>query len=185
MMKIPKLVTYILFGLMFAIPGEILNQILARHNVAAFKATLTSYTVLLFIGYFVGKGLYRIFKNRRRTAIANYLLFGTLGLMVEWLLLGNAPVADPFQIITQPGMFTFWGTMLLGPLLMMENAEFLDLKRTFLGFFAAMSLAYLLVAIILPKDKGGIFLGFVLFAAGSTALNYFYVKYFRQLATLS
>jgi hypothetical protein len=122
-------------------------------------------------------------KNRRRAAIAQYLLFGTLGLMVEWLLLGNAPVLDPFQIITQPGMFTFWGTLLLGPLLMMETAKFRDLKGAFLRFFAIMSLAYLLVAVVLPKEKGGIFLGFVLFAAGTAALNYFYLKYFRQLKT--
>jgi hypothetical protein len=33
-----------------------------------------------------------------------------------------------------------------------------------------------------PKAKGGIFFGFVLFAIRTTALNYFYVKYFKGLA---
>jgi|SRR5579871_2830510 len=180
-----KLIPYILFGLMFAVPGEILNQIISRHNLGAFKATLISYTVLLFLGYFVGKGLQNILKNRARAAIAHYLLFGTFGLMIEWLLLGNAPVVDPFQIITQPGMFTFWGTMLLGPFLMLETSEFRELKNAFLRFFATMSLAYLLVAIVVPREKGGVFLGFVLFAGGTAALNYFYLKYFRQLAATS
>jgi hypothetical protein len=180
-----RLLTFILFGLMFAIPGEILNQILARHNIAAFRTTLISYTFLLFIGFFAWKGLHTLLKNRARAALAHYLLFGTLGLMVEWLLLGNAPVLDPFQIITQPGMFTFWGTMLLGPALMMETSEFQELKNAFFCFFVVMSLLYLLLAVVLPKEKGGIFLGFVFFAGGTTALNYFYLKYFRKLAALS
>ncbi len=35
--------------------------------------------------------------------------------MVEWFLLGNAPVLEPFQIIAQPGMFTYWGRCCWGP----------------------------------------------------------------------
>jgi hypothetical protein len=58
---------------------------------------------------------------------------------------------------------------------------FVELKRSFTRFFAWFSLLYLLVALVLPRAKGGIFLGFVFFAAGTTALNYFYVKYFTGL----
>jgi hypothetical protein len=35
---------------------------------------------------------------------------------------------------------------------------------------------------VVPKDKGGIFFAFILFAGGTTALNYFYMKYFKELA---
>jgi hypothetical protein len=49
-------------------------------------------------------------------------------------------------------------------------------------FFAAFSALYLLDALTIPRDRGGIFLGFVVFAAGTAALNYFYIKYFRALA---
>jgi len=98
-----------------------------------------------------------------------------------YILLGNAPVLEPFQIITQPGMFTFWGTMLLAPCLIMEP-DLGGLKRSFAWFFAGFSVLYLLVALLVPRAEGGIFLGFVLFAAGSTALNHFYVKYFKALA---
>ncbi len=101
--------------------------------------------------------------------------------MVEWFLLGNAPVLEPFQIVTQPGMFTYWGTMLLAPYLMMEP-DVAGLKRRFMLFFASFSLVYLLVALVVPKARGGIFFGFVLFATGTTALNYFYVRYFKRLA---
>jgi hypothetical protein len=103
--------------------------------------------------------------------------------MVEWFLLGNSPVLEPFQVITQPGMFTFWGTMLLGPCLIMESRPFTRLKRFFLVYFTSFSAAYLLVAFAIPRAKGGIFLGFVIFAAGTAALNYFYLKYFRLLRT--
>jgi len=107
-----ELLIFVLLGLLVAAPGEVLNQILARHNVQAFRSTMISYTVLLLIGYFVGEGISSVCK-KSRSRLIYYLLFGFLGLMVEWFLLGNAPVLEPFQIITQPGMFTYWGTMLL------------------------------------------------------------------------
>jgi len=134
-----------------------------------------------FVGFFVGKGLYALIRSRSRAALLNYLLFGTLGLMVEWFLLGNAPVLDVFQLVTQPGMFSFWGTMLLAPWLLMEPPSFAGLKIAFLKYFIGFSLVYLLVASFLPRAKGGIFLGFVIFAMGSVGLNYFYWKYFRLL----
>lgn len=177
-----RMATFVVLGLLFAAPGEVLNQILARHNVRAFGSTMISYTVLLVIGFFVEKGITALFRKSKSTArLIYYLLFGSLGLMVEWRLLGNAPVMDPFQIITQPGMFTYWGTMLLAPCLLMETGMG-ALKRSFATYFAAFSFLYLLVAAVVPKAKGGIFFGFVLFAAGTTGLNYFYVKYFRSVA---
>jgi hypothetical protein len=179
-----KLVLFILLGLLFAAPGEILNQVLARNDPRAFGATMISYSVLLLIGFFVSKGISAMFPNSAaKSRLVYYLLFGFLGLMVEWFLLGNTPVLDPLQVITQPGMFTFWGTMLVGPCLMLEP-DLADLKRSFAKFFTASSLLYLMVAVIVPRAKGGIFFGFILFAAGSVALNYFYIKYFRRLAGL-
>jgi hypothetical protein len=175
-----KLLIFILLGLGFAAPGEILNQILARQNFSAFGSTMISYMALLLIGFFVGKGISAAF-NKSKARLVYYLLFGSLGLMVEWFLLGNAPVLEPFQIITQPGMFTYWGTLVLAPCLITEP-DFGSLKRSFAKFFVAFSLLYLLIALVVPRSKGGIFFGFILFAAGTTALNYFYVKYFKRLA---
>ncbi len=175
-----KLLIFIVLGLGFAAPGEILNQILARQNLRAFGSTMISYTVLLLFGFFVDKGISMALR-KSRARLVYYLLFGSLGLMVEWFLLGNAPVLEPFQVITQPGMFTYWGTLLLAPRLIMEPG-FGALKWSFGRFFLAFSLLYLVVALVVPRSKGGIFLGFVLFATGTTALNYFYVKYFKGLA---
>lgn len=174
------LMIFIFLGLLFAAPGEVLNQILARQNVPAFRSTMISYAVLLAIGFFVSKRLSAIC-NKFRARLLYYLLFGFLGLMVEWFLLGNAPVLDPFQVVTQPGMFTYWGTLLLGPCLVMEP-DFPALRKSFIRFFAAFSSLYLLVALVVPRNKGGIFFGFIVFAAGTAALNYFYWKYFKGLA---
>lgn len=175
-----KLLMFVLLGLAFAAPGEVLNQILTKQNLRAFGSTMISYTVLLLVGLLVGKGISAIF-NKSKARLIYYLLFGFLRLMVEWFLLGNAPVLEPFQVITQPGMFTYWGTMLLAPWLMIEP-EFPELKRPFARFFVLFSAFYLLVALIVPREKGGIFFGFVFFASGTTLLNYYYVKYFRMLA---
>jgi hypothetical protein len=179
-----RLFLFILLGLLFSAPGEVLNQILARHDVRAFRTTLFSYSILLFLGFLAARLLDWIISRRWAAVLVHYLLFGTLGLAVEWVLLGNAPVLDPFQIVTQPGMFTYWGTMMLAPRMILEPVGTPGLRRNFVRFFAAFSAAYLLVAWLLPRDRGGIFLGFVIFAAGTAALNYFYVKYFRRLAAI-
>ncbi len=176
-----RLCIFILLGLLLAAPGEILNQILARHDVRAFRTTMFSYSILLLIGFSVGKGIALLINRRARTMVIYYLGFGSLGLAVEWLLLGNAPSADPFQVITQAGMFTFWGTMLLGPRLIVDPASSPELRRSFIGFFATFSAIYLLVAAIIPRNHGGVYFGFIIFAAGSTWLNYFYIKYFKLL----
>lgn len=180
-----NLLIFVLFGLAFAVPGEVLNQVLARGHPRAFLSTMFSYSVLLVIGFFVNRTIGRILRNQARARLTLYLLFGSLGLMVEWFLLGNAPVLSPLQVITQSGMFTYWGTMMLAPCLLREPAGFAALKRTFVRFFGACSLLYLLVAGIVPRAKGGIFFAFVIFAAGTAALNVFYVKYFRLLSAIS
>lgn len=172
-----KLLIFTSLGLLFAAPGEVLNQILARQNVRAFRSTMISYGVLLLIGFFAGDGISAVCKKSRARLIY-FLLFGFLGLMVEWFLLGNAPVLEPFQLITQPSMFTYWGTMLLAPCLMMEP-DFAALKKSFARFFVSFSLIYLLVALVVPRAKAGIFFGFVLFAAGTTALQLFLREAFQ------
>jgi hypothetical protein len=179
-----RLLCFVSLGFVFAVPGEILNQILSRQDPRAFRSTLTSYLVLLVIGYFVGEGLRAVVKRRAAAALLFYLLFGSLGLAVEWFLLGNGPVWDLLQLVTQPGMFSFWGTMLLGPWLLMEGPEFAELKRAFLFFYFCFSGLYLGVGLAVPRARGGIFFGFIIFAAGTASLNYFYVRYFKQLGRI-
>ncbi|MBU6401799.1 MAG: hypothetical protein KGS61_15890 [Verrucomicrobia bacterium] len=176
---------FVALGLLLAAPGEVLNQILARHDVRAFRATLVSYSGLLFVGYFVGGGLTRLIREPARAMTVYYVMFGCFGLAVEWLLLGNAPVADPLQLITQPGMFSYWGTMLLGPRLITHPAGSGSLRRRFLGFFSGFSAAYLGVALLVPRDHGGIFFGFITFAAGNVWLNSYYLAYIKALQASS
>jgi hypothetical protein len=166
---------------MLAAPGEVLNQVLARHNLPAFRSTLTTYSILLLVGFFVRGGFLRLIRSRARAMVVYYLAFGCLGLAVEWFLLGNAPVAEPFQVITQPGMFTYWGTMMIGPTLIMEPGGLSGLRRCFIRFFVVFSAVYLLVAAIIPKDHGGVYFGFIIFAAGTAWLNWYYIKFFRLL----
>lgn len=177
-----KLLLFILLGLLLATPGEILNQILAHHDTRAFRTTLCSYACLLLVSFFVAKMIFAIVKKRGPAAVGYYLLFGSLGLAVEWCLLGNAPVLDLLQLITQPGMFTYWGTLVLGPRLIMDRDVSPGLRWSFVRFFLTFSAAYLVVAAFVPRDRGGIFLGFIIFAAGTAALNYFYIRYFQALS---
>jgi hypothetical protein len=178
-----KLLTFILLGLLLAAPGEVLNQILARRDLRAFRTTLFSYAILLLVAFFVCKLIRGAVKKRAVAVLSSYLLFGSFGLSVEWFLLGNAPVLDVGQMITQPGMFTYWGTLVLGPVLIADASAPAGLRRAFLLFFLIYTSCYLLVATLIPRDHGGIFLGFIIFAGGTTALNYFYMRYFQMMGS--
>ena len=128
-------------------------------DLRAFRITLFSYAILLLVGFFVGRVILAIVKKRKPAAVSFYLLFGSLGLAVEWCLLGNAPVLDVAQLITQPGMFTFWGTLMLGPRLIMDPTASPGLRRSFVPCFLIYSSVYLLVAALIPRDRGGVFWG--------------------------
>jgi hypothetical protein len=71
--------------------------------------------------------------------------------------------------------------MFVGPRLLMEREpRYARLQKSFARFFMAISAHYLLVALLVPGSSGGIYFGFILFAAGSVLLNCYYVKYFRM-----
>ena len=51
------------------------------------------------------------------------------------------------------------------------------------GYPGIFSLLTLGVALLVPRRHGGLYLAFILFAAGMAALNAFYLRYFRSLAS--
>jgi len=67
-------------------------------------------------------------------------------------------------------MFTYWATLVLGPRLLMDPATSHGLRRSFVRFFVMSSSAYLLVAALVPRDRGGIFFGFIVLALSRNGL---------------
>lgn len=169
---------FILLGLFFAAPAEVLNQIFSLRSIHGFFATMRSYAILLLLTYLLYRFLGWFIQNPFWRQLPYYLLFCSLGLSIEWLLLGNAPTLDPLQVFVQLGMATYWGTFTFMPVMVMEKMNPTIVKKITKSFIAA-SIFYILLGGLF--GKAGVFLGFVVFSFFFSFLNVFYYQYFKRL----
>ena len=116
------LLKFILIGLLFAaFPGEIANQIIVHKTLWGFASTMLIYSVLLFFGYFISK----LFKRKLALTLLYFVLFGIIGLLIEYFIIGQGPEAYA------SGMFTFWAFLFTLPRIFtpLENAADLPVRQ--------------------------------------------------------
>jgi hypothetical protein len=164
---------FILIGLLYGASAEVVNQIYVNHSSRGFFWAVVSYAVFLSVLYFVRILYNRIFGKGVLSNIVWFLLFGCIGLCIEWNFLGKKDVLWYGQI----AMFTFWSTLAFMPVLFTEEVVFSNLLRRLKIYSGIWIPLYLLVGLV----NGG--LGLFIWIWGTIALNYFYVTYFWLLKT--
>ncbi len=170
-----KIIKFIIVGIFFSFPGEILNQIYSHGSVSGFWSTLRSYAILLVLAYFYNRFLNRRVVNRAKRHRIYYLTFALLGLAVEWFLLGNGPWNfDLLQPFTQLAMLTYWGTFLFLPVLVVEKSDPATVRKFIGAFIIAASLW-----LIIGRNNTG--LGFIIFIIFYDLANIYLFRYFRSL----
>ena len=106
-----KFLKFILIGYFFAIIVELQFNYVTG-NVGNFIFTLIAYPFYVSFVYFTSK----IFNVIKKDSIADFfvwLVYGLLGLMIEWFIIGNSPWGNPEAI--QIGMFSFWAAVAFMP----------------------------------------------------------------------
>ena len=171
-----KYTVLILIGLFFAAPGEILNHFVfnpSSSGLSGFVRTMIIYVVFLSI---VWSGLRFLFKKYSRLAasLVSYLIVGFVGLMIEWFIIGNSPWQNPEA--NDLGMFTFWGTMVLAPLILTDMNISKKFRKTLWIYFLAASIISLILGVTSRGDLR--FLGLLIWIYSTIGLNVFYLKYF-------
>ena len=148
-----KFLKFIFIGILFSAPIEFWNQIInLKNGWVAFFITMVIYSVLLIIGYLINNKIEKL-DNKFLTSLIYFLFFGFLGLLVEWVLLGNSNVF----FLGQMAMFSFWAGMVFLP-------------KIFFAIYAP--------AIIIFSMIGGPSGGWPTFLIGQLLIYYFYIKYF-------
>lgn len=102
---------FVAIGLVLGLFTEIVFRLIATVNPKAFLAAVFLYPVILTLAYAAHKLIGRVISPQWRGDVLHYLACGLCGLGVEWILLGNGPDSNAFQL----GMFGMWTTFCFGP----------------------------------------------------------------------
>lgn len=167
---------FILVGLLFAsFPGEIANQLIVHKTLSGFIKTIAIYSVLLGIGYFISK----LFKRKLVPTLLYFIVFGIIGLLIEYFVVGQGPEAYA------SGMFTFWALLFTLPRIFTDvSGQFEDHKKKFFKYWLISSPIVLIVFLIPPWDIGT-YLGIHALMVQLIGFYFFYFPYLVRLHRLS
>jgi len=151
MKVVSKGIIFICTGLFVAAIGEIQFSIFLRNDWSNFFGSLIFNTIYLtfaaagiaFLVSFIGK--------RKRTLMLIVSLYGTLGLMIEWFLIGNSPWQNPDA--SQMGMFAYWACMVLVPTIVLDKNPQLEKPKRKLLIYGVVYILLALLGQLLPNAE--------------------------------
>lgn len=185
------LLRFIGIGLLFAtFPGEISNQLLIHRDPHAFVVTLLNYVWFLALAYRVSRRLEQRHGSRWKGRLRFYLIYGCVGVAIEWFLLGVYPfVPSPVQLM----LFSFWSGMVLTPCIFTDEPETPELRllrcglRRYLAGWAGVALLPFVAAYLFHPGHTEPFRNFSMlaFGLGVLGVNVYFYRYFRLLRAAS
>jgi len=180
---------FFLYGLAIAALEEFITQGVLKESYFLWIFTLLPFAVFLGIAGCVWAVLHKL-ATGWLAAVLYYLAAGTMGLAVEWFLIGLSPWSDrtsPLALVAvfHAGMFSFWGTVAIAPRILLDlRPQVAKLRRCFLRAFTALGvMTYMLTfaARIVTVEKDLLFLaGIGSVITTFLTMNVFYVQYFRS-----
>jgi hypothetical protein len=189
-MSATSLKKFFLYGIAIAGLEEFITQGVLKDSYFLWVFTLIPFAVFLGIARCIGIVMCR-FMAPRRAAVLYYLAAGTIGLAVEWFLIGLSPWSDrtsPLVLIAifHAGMFSFWGTVAFAPYVLLDpRPQTAGLRRRLLWTFTALIAAtYVLTfaAKVAAAGQGVLFLASIApIIVTFLTMNVFYAQYFRSL----
>ena len=135
-------VTFVVIGSIFATVEEFLTVVVLRHDVPSYLFTLLILfpTYLSFV-YFSSRIIDRFIRREPAQGLAHLLIYGFLGLLLEWFLMGLSPWSNPaanpvLMLAFQTGMFAFWATVATVPRVFLDQSGYArHARRRILWFF--------------------------------------------------
>jgi len=177
---------FLTVGTFFATVEEFLTVVLLRHDWKAYLFTL----LLLFPAFLTmvwasSRMVERFFQREPARELAHFIIYGAVGLVIEWFVIGLSPWSNPqanpmLMALFQLGMFSFWGTVAFAPRLFTRPQKSnQDVRRAIVAFYVPYFAAVYGVAWFLPAERRfGIVILLIIF--GYLSLNVFYLKHFLR-----
>ncbi len=137
-------------GLVLGLFLEVELKLIAGVKPEGFIVTLFAYPVLLTLFYAWSQMIDRFVVSTWRGDILHYLTVGFGGLGFEWVLLGNGPESNAFQL----GMFAMWTTWGFGPRILTRDSP--TAGKSYLWFWRAFTIVAIVLTmaiLLLPDPK--------------------------------
>ena len=155
-----RYLTFLGAGTFFSTVEEILTIVVLKHDVPSYLMTL----IILFPGFltfviFSGRIIDRVLLDTPRRDAAHFVVYATVGLLIEWFVIGLSPWSNPaanpvVMTLFQLGMFCFWGTVAVAPrLFIRSDVHSLTTRRSILRFYVPYFLVVYLVAFTVSEQN--------------------------------
>ena len=152
--------TFLMAGTFFSTVEEFLTIVVLKHDVPSYLMTL----ILLFPGFLTfvflsGRIIDRVLLNSPRRDATHFVVYATVGLLIEWFAIGLSPWSNPaanpiLMTLFQLGMFSFWGTVAFAPrLFIRSDAHSLSTRRSLLRFYIPYFLIVYLVTFTVSEQN--------------------------------
>jgi hypothetical protein len=121
-------------GLIIAFLEEFITQGVLKGNLVGWIIpTFIAFVPFLVTVRFISRILHERV-GQQRALLAYYLVAESIGLMIEWFIIGlspwNSPGANPvLMLIFQLGIFSFWGTVAFAPQLLLDRRTYVARVR--------------------------------------------------------
>jgi hypothetical protein len=179
-----RLLAFIAVGSFFATVEEFLTVVVLRRDVASYLFTLmVLFPAFLAFVWAASQLLDRLAGRQTTQEELHFFVYGLVGLLIEWFLIGLTPWSDPnahpaLMLLFPLGMFSFWATVAFAPrLFLTPGPPSRRARKAILTFYVPYFLAVYVVALLIPgRWKFGAVVALVVF--GYLALNGFYLAYF-------
>jgi len=173
-----------------AILEEFITQgVLKRNPLGWIIPTFIAFLPFLLLASQIRRVLLRRIGREARLDLEFYLVSGTIGLAVEWFLIGLAPWnlglgTDPFlSIVFQIAMFSFWGSVAFVPKIILDRRQLIIGSRRWLRRFLVIGFASIYFVTFASGRTFQFEVGILSVMVFFLSLNLFFAKYLRTEGT--
>jgi hypothetical protein len=116
-----RFIVFVALGSLAALLCEFAFKFFVTKDYAGFIFVLIFYPLYVSVLYAVEKQLMKVIKSPAKLLILVYILFGIIGLSIEWFVVGNSPWRNPQA--SQIGMWSFWTAIAVLPTINLTNPQ--------------------------------------------------------------
>jgi len=172
-----KLFSFLIFGLIYISVPEFTNLIVINKLYFVFPIVLIIYTLFLIGGFFIIKLINKLIKNKIFNNLIIILLFGFLGLLFEWNVIGNDLNSDAIQL----GMFVYWVGLFMVPKILTDEKENIlfiksDLKKYFYLYLKIHLIITFILLFLAPQ-----FLKIIIPILWTIVYSLFFIYYYKYI----
>ena len=144
-------VSLLVVGLVLGLFTEIELKLVAGIKPSGFVPALFLYPIIVSMAFVASRFIDWAVSSRWKGDLLHYVGAGIAGLGIEWILLGNGPGSNAFQL----GMFAMWTTFCFGPRILTRDPIVGSprARRFWIAFVIASTLLTIAVLVATGKPK--------------------------------